>query len=73
MQETSSLCKVFLGDEQFQNHENIQKIECSIVPNSELVDINHQLIVPDGSNVMTNGSLSKSEVVVIIPLKFDAR
>lgn len=57
--ETSSLCKVFLGDEQFQNHEKIVKII-----NSEPNNLNHQLVVPDGStsNNMANGSTSKSEM-----------
>ncbi|XP_038884714.1 NAC domain-containing protein 83-like isoform X2 [Benincasa hispida] len=62
--ETSSLCKVFLGDAQFQNHEKIQKIELSIILNSKPNNLNHQLVVPDGStsNDMANGSTSKSEM-----------
>lgn len=69
MQETSSLCKIFLGDEQFQNHEKTLKIELSNTLNSEPNNLNHQLVVSDGStsNNMANGSTSKSEVVVIIP------
>lgn len=71
MQETISLCKIFLGDEQFQNHENTLKIDLSITLNSE-PNLNHQLVVSDGStsNNMANGSTSKSEVVVIIPPVF---
>ncbi|KAL0557974.1 hypothetical protein IC582_006536 [Cucumis melo] len=62
--ETSSLCKIFLGDEQFQNHEKTLKIELSITLNSEPNNLNHQLVVSDGStsNNMANGSTSKSEM-----------
>ncbi|KGN62576.1 hypothetical protein Csa_022563 [Cucumis sativus] len=61
--ETISLCKIFLGDEQFQNHENTLKIDLSITLNSE-PNLNHQLVVSDGStsNNMANGSTSKSEM-----------
>ncbi|KAG6598418.1 hypothetical protein SDJN03_08196, partial [Cucurbita argyrosperma subsp. sororia] len=61
--ETSSLCKVFLGDEQFQNNEMIQKTEFSSILNSEPI-LNHQLVVTDGStwNNMASGSTSKSKM-----------
>lgn len=62
MQETSSLYKLFVGDEQFQSPEKIQKIELSTVPNSESINQNHQLVVPDGSNNMENGSTNQPEV-----------
>lgn len=73
MQETSSLCKVFLVYEQVQNHEKIQISDSYITSKSEAINPNHQLVVPDASNNMTNnGSTSKSKVVVIIPLNFDS-
>ncbi|XP_022144281.1 NAC domain-containing protein 26-like isoform X2 [Momordica charantia] len=61
--ETSSLCKVFLVYEQVQNHEKIQISDSDITSKSEAINPNHQLVVPDASNNMTNnGSTSKSKI-----------
>ncbi|KAG6585620.1 NAC domain-containing protein 17, partial [Cucurbita argyrosperma subsp. sororia] len=69
--ETSSLYKLFVGDEQFQSPEKIQKIELSTVPNSESINQNHQLVVPDGSNNMADGSTNQPEMREVIRSDMD--